>query len=308
MRVLFKITCWVGILGILLGFVLPKLSGEKRETHFKEFSKLVSIKSNSKTIFFIGSSRVMMSINPDLLIDSLPEWNSINVGVSGNSLAQNLYLANFLKNKPGFKVLFIELSRYKKNRPNSTVAQNLGISNYPTSYYEYIHIKPNVDRLLNNWDSDFWDWLNYIQNQIKNIISPNRIMKYQLMGFAPNFTSSYEKTDSFFSENDLLEFSNGTIDMEAMGRVHELLLGQEKGNYQVIFLLPVTTMEISELKFSIPIFQHIPLNNKWEYESPFIKAISNSKYLADKNHLNFQGSIIYTQGLVKYIKAHEKNW
>ncbi|MHA8087441.1 hypothetical protein [Aquirufa sp. Wall-65K1] len=269
---------------------------------------MASIKSNSKTIFFIGSSRVMRSINTQLLNDSLDECESINVGVSGNSLAQNLYLANYLKNKPGFKVLFIELSRYKKNRPNSIVAQTLGLINYPDSYYEFIHDCPSVTRILNNWESDVWEYLNNTQSIIKQILSQERILKYQMIGFAPVFNSSYRKTDSFISEKDLLEFSNGTIDMEVMGRVQELLHGQVKGNYRVIFLLPVTTMEKSELKFTVPIFQNIPMNNKWYYDSPFIQAISHPKYLADKNHLNYQGSVIYTQGLLKYIKANEKYW
>ncbi|MHA8054486.1 hypothetical protein VR611_00940 [Aquirufa nivalisilvae] len=287
---------------------MPKLSGEKHETQFKEFSKFVSIKSNSKTIFFIGSSRVMMSINPDLLNDSLPEWSSINIGISGNSLAQNLYLANFLKNKPGFKVLFIELSRYKKNRLNNNVAQTLGLINYPDSYYEFIHDRPSVTSFLNNWEYIVWDWLYYIQNNIKQLISPNGIVMYQMIGFAPVYYFNFGKTDSFLSETDLLEFSNGTIDMEAMVRVHELLQGQVKGNYRVIFLLPVTTMEKSELKFSVPIFQNTPMNNKWCYDSSFIQAISHPKYLADKNHLNYQGSVIYTQGLLKYIKSNEASW
>ncbi|WP_459468521.1 hypothetical protein [Aquirufa nivalisilvae] len=287
---------------------MPKLSGENQKTKVKELSKMVSIKSNSKTIFFIGSSRVMRSINTDLLKDSLDEWESINVGVSGSSLAQNLYLANFLKNKPGFKVLFIELSRYKKNRPNSTVAQTLGLINYPDSYYEFIHDCTSVTRILNNWESYALEYLNNIQSNIKQFLSRERILKFQMIGFAPVFNSGYWKTDSFITEIDIVNFSNGQIDTEVIGRIRELLVAQVKGNYRVIFLLPVTTMEKSELKFTVPIFQNIPINNKWYYDSPFIQAISHPKYLEDKNHLNYHGSVIYTQGLLKYIKANKKKW
>ncbi|CAM3402759.1 hypothetical protein [Aquirufa ecclesiirivi] len=308
MNIVHKLVFWILFFSTLGAIAFKGLKTEREVIKFKEKSIFEKLNFKSKTIFYIGSSRVMMGINTDLLNDSLTEWKSINIGVPGSSLAQNLYLANFLKNKPGNKVLFIELSRYKKNRLNATATKALGFSNYLDSYNEYIHVNPSVASVVKNWEFSFWEWLNKKQNAIKQLIFPEKKVKYEVIGFNPNNASNYRKTDSFITQKDKLNFANGSIDSEAMGKIHELLTVLVNSKCKVIFLLPMTSLEKSELKFSIPIFEAIPINNKWNYDSSFIQAISHPKYLADKNHLNYQGSVVYTQGLVNYIKANEKNW
>jgi hypothetical protein len=252
----------------------------------------------------------MLGINTDLLNDSLSNWNSNNIVVSGNSLAQNLYIANFLKAKPGNKILFIELSRFRKNYPNSfnSAAKVIGFANFPDSYFAYVDYNQNLLFRVKNVEDFFIDWVSFRQNQLKQLLTKEKFSRYQAIGFAPISFSSYNKVESFITEYDIQRFSNEVFDKETFIKINDLLSNQALGKFKVVFFLPVTSLNKSELKFSSPLFHVIPLDSKWEYDTNFLKTISKSNNLMDKNHLNYQGSVIYTQGLIKYIKSNEASW
>ncbi|MDF5690857.1 hypothetical protein [Aquirufa aurantiipilula] len=310
MKEIFKWICWALFLVSLLEIVdwqtMPK--DVKHEAILKV--SISSLNEKSRTLFFLGSSRIMKGVNPQLLNDSLPNWNTINLGMSGNSLAQNLFFAQFLSKQPGKKVLFIELTKFKTDMPLSfsSTGKILDIPNFPYSYYQYVNLNKGVKNKLENTEKVFWDWLIRKQTGIKSLLSGEVDESYKTIGFTPVYKSNYPFQDSFINRNDMVEFSHNDVDLETWERLQELLKLQKDGIFKLVFLMPLNYKTEDELALEIPIYKSLPFSSKWEYEDQFLKEITNSSHLEDRNHLNYRGAMIYSQGLVKYIKANEKNW
>ncbi len=311
MQVLFKFGCWILIILLIFSIILKQ--GKDRNSnsnHFKIKTCIEALNSNSKTIFYVGSSRVMLGVNTFLLNDSLKYWNSINIGISGSSLAQNLYLADYFRKMPGNKIVFVELSRFHKKYPLSfnSATKAIGLANFPNSYFDFVEQKTDIFFKINNLENEFLDWVNFNQNELKQLLSTDDISKNQTIGFVPHNVNSYHKLESFITKENLVFNFNKLYDSISIDKLYSLLKNQKRGEFKVIFFLPVTTLDKSELKYSVPLYHLIPKDSKWEYDSSFLRSVSRSEHLMDKNHLNLRGSIIYSQGLVKYIKAHEDSW
>ncbi len=285
---------------------MPK--DEKYEASLQ--ASLSKINEKSSTLFFLGSSRIMKSVNPNVLNDSLPDWETINFGMSGNSLAQNLYFAQFLSKMPGKKVLFIELTKFKSEMPISFTytAKVLGLPDFPFSYYQYTYVNQDFKSKFEHTEKMFWDWITKQQMGIKGLISGEIDQSYKIMGYTPVYESNYPHHDSFITRQDLVTYSKGKVDLEIWKRIEEIIKLQVKGHLKVVFLMPLNYKSKDELALQIPIYSTLPSSLKWEYDDLFLKDIKKAKYLEDRNHLNYQGSLIYSQGLVNYIKANEKNW
>ena len=94
------------------------------------------------------------------------------MGLSGNTLAQGLFLAHYLSKNPGSKIVFIELTPFLNGFPNNfkDAGKFLNIPNFPDSYFFYIgeeKLGLNLPLLLNNLESKFWIKLLDLQTQFK---------------------------------------------------------------------------------------------------------------------------------------------
>ncbi|MFL0162084.1 hypothetical protein [Aquirufa salirivi] len=310
MKEILKWIAWVlffvAVQELVERHTMPK--DEKYEASLQ--ASLSKINEKSSTLFFLGSSRIMKSVNPKVLNDSLSGWETINFGMSGNSLAQNLFFAQFLSKMPGKKVLFIELTKFKSEMPISFTytAKVLGFPDFPFSYYQYIHVNQDFRTKFENTEKVFWDWITKQQMGVKGLISGEIDQSYKIIGYTPIYESNYPHHDSFITRQDLVTYSKGKVDIEIWNRIEEIIKLQVKGNLKVVFLMPLNYKSKDELALQIPIYSTLPSSLKWEYDDLFLKEIKKANYLEDRNHLNYQGSLIYSQGLVNYIKANEKNW
>lgn len=274
---------------------------------------MAKIDSNSKSIFFLGSSRIQRSVNSKLIQDSLTTWRVYNMGLLGNTLAQNLYLAQFIKNLPGNKVVFVELTSYLVNYPESfeSALEYLELPDFPNSYYKFLG-KPIPSSknygFLDDFEAVFWNTMIQNQNVIKRIAFRDEYNGYNEIGYSPTNRNDVVSKESFLNQENLHVFALSKLDMNAYSRVNQALKMQEQNEFKVVFLLPITSNNKDDFEIKIPIFNKIPKESKWEYTGQFLQEMANPRYLENKNHMNSQGAMIYSQGLVKYIKANEKNW
>lgn len=274
---------------------------------------IAKLDSTSKSIFFLGSSRIQRSVNSQLIQDSLSTWQVYNVGLLGNTLAQNLYLAQYIKNLPGDKVVFIELTSYMVNYPETfkTAVEYLELPDFPNSYYKFLEkpLPPSKNYgFLDDFEKAFWNTMIQNQNAIKGIVFREDYNGYDEIGFSPTNRNDIVTQESFLSQEDLLAFASCPLDVNIYGKVNQVLKTQKQNEFKVVFLLPITCNDKAEFEVKVPVFNKIPKEAKWEYEEQFLQDITNSKYLENKNHLNSLGAYVYSQGLVKYIKSNEASW
>lgn len=140
MRIALKLIFWTSL--ILLFVFVDVLYGRfSNHSNISEIKQSLSkLDTSTKSIFFLGSSRIQRSVNTKLVQDSLPIWQVYNLGLVGNTLAQNLYLAQYIYSLPGNKVVFIELSSYLFNYPESfkMALEYLEVPNFPNSYFRFM--------------------------------------------------------------------------------------------------------------------------------------------------------------------------
>lgn len=291
--------------------LLKRFSGHSNILVLKQ--SISTLDSSSKSIYFLGSSRIQRSVHVPLIQDSLKTWKVYNLGLLGNTLAQNLYLAQYIKKLPGNKVVFIELTPFILNYPETfkMALEYLELPNFPESYFKFLGrpVPPSKDYdFLDDFETSFWNMMIQNQNALKSIISQEDFNGYNEIGFSPTSRNDVVSSESFLSHDDLRVFSQSDLDPIMYDRVNQSLKMQQKNEFKVVYLLPVTSNEKADFEQKIPIFNKIPEDSKWEYQDEFLRMLANPSYLENKNHMNSRGAYIYSQGLVKYIKANENNW
>lgn len=314
MRIALKLTFWITlILLFIFADVLHKrFSNQSTISEIKQ--SISTLDASSKSIFFLGSSRIQRSVNTKLIQDSLSIWKVYNWGLIGNTLAQNLYLANYIYSLPGNKVVFIELSSYLSNYPESfkTALENLDIPDFPNSYFRFMGDKlPQPTKslgFLKGKEDIFWNKMIQNQNTLKGIFFQDDYNGYNNIGFSPTSRNDVISKESFLNQDDLLVFARSPLDKLVNEKVNQTLKFQSRNSFKIVFLLPVTSNDKVDFKLKIPIFNNIPKDSKWEYDNQFLHDIANPTHLENRNHMNSRGAYVYSQGLVKYIKANESAW
>lgn len=273
---------------------------------------LKSLNWGTQYIFFIGSSRVQRSVNSKIIQDSITNFQILNLGLSGSTLAQNLFLVNYLQKLPGRKVFFIELSPFQNNIPKSFInaARLLRISDFPQSYFAYIGknqlAQKPISKIIEDVEIEFWDKLLNLQNFLKMKILKSNYSAYKAIGYSPTSKSMIGSQYLMFNSKYYHNYSAGHKDTVMMNRIRQILLNQR--NDKIIFFIPTTFSNENEISVELPVFYSLPINSKWEYDNQLLREIDNPANLENKNHMNSRGAYIYSQGIIKYIKANEKNW
>ncbi|CAM4196792.1 hypothetical protein EWU23_04935 [Cytophagaceae bacterium 50C-KIRBA] len=313
MRLALKLLFWLILLSAFVTAVdwHEKVSGTNKWEDLK--SQLAAQKDTSNSMFFLGSSRIQRSVNPQVLAQALPNWRMYNLGLIGNSLAQNLFIAEYLKTLPGNKVVFIELTSFIPNFPDSfkQAGEQLKIPHFPSAYFSFVGKEEHQNKditYLENMEVQFWERLIQCQNLLKSVIYQNDFNGYEEIGFSSTNRHDVFSTNSFLTTEDLHYLAHGPVDKIMHDRVNQALKKQVPQAFKIVFLLPVTSPEKLDFKRKIPTFNKIAGDSKWVYDEQFLREMANSANLENRNHMNSRGAYIYSQGLIKYIKANEKNW
>lgn len=313
MKFALKLTFWISVMLLFTcaSILFRRFSENSTISTLKQ--SISKLDSSSKSIFFLGSSRIQRSVNSTLIEDSLRDWQVYNLGLLGNTLAQNIFLAHYIKSLPGNKVVFIEFTYYLSSYPETfeKAMEYLELPNFPNSYVEFLGkpLTPTKNySFLEDLEIAFWKAMIQNQNAIKRIVFQDDFNGYHEIGYSPTNRNDVVSKESFLSLEKWQEFAQSKLDTNLFEKANQILKSQKQKEFNVVFLLPVTANDQVDFEGKIPAFNHLPKDSKWEYKEQFLKEIANPAHLENKNHMNSLGAFVYSQGLVNYIKANEKNW
>ncbi|MDY8137649.1 hypothetical protein [Aquimarina sp. 2201CG5-10] len=278
------------------------------------FSNIANNLSNvdNTSYYFVGSSRVQKSINPEILRKNFNNKNIHNVGISGSTFLSNCILAEYLIKKQKSSTIFIELSPVIPKLATGLIKfsdeVNLDLLKSFNQFNKYENVRKKLFNTLNVLNHYSFSKLTVKEN-IKEVLGqPNLNDEKRLMGFVSvnenNFNSTtpfitYKEINSSFKQNEELNTHKNYIN-------HLLKLGKQY-NSKVVFFLPVTYRNQKEKNIVIPLFQELPDSLKIKYSEKFIKTITDSKYLSDNNHLNNIGAKKYSQLLGPLLGTYFEN-
>lgn len=255
--------------------------------------------NNLRTFYFIGTSRVQQSIDPEILKVAVPHNNFINLGISNNSFLYSCKVAsNLMKERPGKKVIFIELT---------------GLALPPSdSYYLLLHTTDVVDVIQQHLSiqcttedvSGLLFYMFNIHSDLKKVVYASMdIYSEPEIGLMKNnrdYAGSMEGllTPQSFAIKPRID---STIPDAYLDIIDQLRKEAEETESEVQFILPLTIVNASEFDVDMSVFTQLPDDLKWSYSEEFLHDIKNQQYLSDEHHLSYRGAVRYSQELSKFI-------
>ncbi|WP_152537390.1 hypothetical protein [Aquimarina pacifica] len=286
------------------------ISVSTTNNNLSSFDEIINVLSNptqDTTYYFIGSSRVQRSINPEIIKKYFKGIDFQNLGISGSTFLGNCILSEHLLKKESPKVLFIELSPIKpklsqhfihfSTKANLNIFESINTFN-STNSQEQLLFNLNI---LN----DYLFSRVSLKHDGRDLMQLNKSKKKSTIGFISTDENSHNSILPFLKYEDLetTKYKNENIDiyLKYMSYLEAL---SKQTNSRVIFFLPVTYKKEKEKNLLIPIYNKLPNHLKLKYSEDFFQEITNSSYLLDKNHFNSKGAEKYTSLLCPIIKSH----
>tara|TARA_B100000780_G_scaffold272843_1_gene235634 strand:- start:818 stop:1732 length:915 start_codon:yes stop_codon:yes gene_type:complete len=285
------ITYTLSILGLTIGLVyLSDFIYTEVYTHFKPRNKLQYIlktKNENFDIVFIGSSRVANHIDTELF-DSISNKKTINLGVEGAGLNDNLLQLKLLINSNHISNVFLQIDSNFESISPSNIAiseampflKNKIIKNHIKKYFENfekLEYIPFYRYAVNDPKIGFREFFFSIINK-KPATNPNA-------GFTPKFGNKIPKTET--SLPILIRKGNIILD--------EIIKICKKNK---ISLTLYTSPYCSKIKTEDYIKKLI---NKFPNLINLSKGY-NDRLFYDCGHLNNQGAKIFTNNLYNETK------
>ncbi|WP_438422584.1 hypothetical protein [Aquimarina macrocephali] len=297
------------ILGAIVLFIILLFKKNSLDIDDDCFASIANDIANNKetSYYFIGSSRVQNSINPEILEEHFGNKNVSNIGISGSTFLSNCILADFLLKEKTSKVLFIELSPIKQELPNGFIE---------FSKEANIDILETIDELTKN--ESFrkrllfkLHILNYlyskkisVKKDVKRILSQND-NKEREIGFISLNKNNFNSISPFITYEEINSPSIKNKNLTTyQNYINYLLELSSKKNSKIIFFLPLTYKNEKEKNIVIPLYHSLSDSLKIKYSKRFLNSIVNSKYLSDENHLNSLGAEKYTNLLSPLIESY----
>ncbi len=300
----FKLFLIVSVFSVLIFFIKKS---NKPQPYFIKANKSILEKHSSTSYYFIGSSRVQKSVDPNNIKSTLGTQNIFNIGISGATFLENTILADYIIKTPNRKVLFIELS------PILSSFSKTSIQFYDTNNmtpFKTLNLLTNSLSLSKRLNFNFNIYNSYlfskiaIREDIKNLINPqldidNRI----LMGYSPVIKNDTKSLSSFLTYQEMMVTDYSSVNFKNhYGYIDHLINLSKKHNTKIVFFLPLTYRSQKEKNIVIPLFRSLPKNMKLEYSKKFLDSMRNPKYLSDINHFNEAGAQQYSSLLFPLLK------
>jgi hypothetical protein len=259
----------------------------------------LSNQKDQTTFYFIGTSRVQRAISPSTLKGDLPDYNFVNLGLSSSSFLYSCQTAsNVIKNTPGKKIIFIELT---------------GVSLTPPDSYYYLLTSQNVAEVfkqhmsfqLSLGDVRALTFFSFsIHGDIKKTIYPRlKLNAGPAIGFLQekrdggSLASMLTKESFTVKTNTSPEALNMYLEV-----INNLRKEAEENGDEIQFILPLMIAEESEFNIDMSVFAELPEEMKWSYTDEFLISMRNGQYLSDQSHLNSKGADIYSHELSEFIR------
>lgn len=296
-----KFTSYVFV--VILFIIGVKIVINSKINPANELKKQINFANKSSKIYFIGTSRVRKSINTNQLKKSFRLNEIYNLGLASSSFLYNYLLAKkLIEISPPQSTIFIELCT---SQPT------------PPSFYKYFYTDTDCINLLKLHFtlSDNFEKLDNILFYFLSIKETIRVL-FDL-NLAPKPGIGYDSDSKVFigSNKTMITFQEilkanhelNSIQLKYLHIIEGLISDGKRKNINIVFFVPTTFKNVKEKKVVLPIFNKIPSENRWFYTSLFLSKMRKMSYLSDENHLNKYGAKIYTEELIKIIKAMDES-
>lgn len=259
---------------------------------------------NLPTYYFIGTSRVQQSIDPEILKADLPDNNFLNLGITNNSFLYSCKVASNLMKEGPRKKIFIELT---------------GLALPPSdSYYLLLHTTDVLDVLKQHLSiqcttEDISGLLFYmfnIHSDLKKVVYASLdIYSRPEIGFMPNnrtYTGAMEGmlTPQSFA---IIPPMDSTIPDAYLAIIDQLQKEAKETESEIQFILPLTIVNASEFDIDMSVFARLPDDMKWTYSTEFLHDMKKQQYLSDEYHLSYAGAVRYSHELATFIGTRFKD-
>jgi len=259
--------------------------------------------------FFIGSSRVQQSIDPQIINKYYTNCNVLNLGISGGTLLSNCVIADLIIRRKGYKILFIELSPFLDELPTSlfNLSSETGFNPVASSFKLTMDQSfPDRSKLM----------LNIINQRIHNSITiteeVKKIFGYELnkdnekwIGFNPSDRNDFHALSSFLKHEEIYNESYYPAELSRYKQIIDRLTDEAKNHHsKIVFFLPINYTKQTEKNIVIPLYNSLPPSMKLEFSDTFIRQISKAEYLMDRNHLNSKGATAYSRLLILELENY----
>lgn len=269
---------------------------------YSEAPKCINATTSNTAIYFVGSSRVKRSLNPEIIKKSTRNSTIYNVGISSSTFLSNCVIADYILNSKGKKIIFVELSPLLNELPSEVwhLSKQWDF-NVLRTVFKLIQDQPLTDQIVRVLDilnirlfaqfsitKEIEQLIRYKENKLNTV----------WIGYDPSEEVAHEGTSSFLCKEDLsINISDLNIIKPYQDIINRLIIASKNNNTRLYFFLPITNKKKEEKQLIISLYNTLPKEIKLELTEKFISTISKENYLMDSNHLNRQGADVYS----KYI-------
>ena len=243
----------------------------------KQPVQVLSFKKQS--LYFVGSSRVMCGIDPELITKPSNVAEVYNVGIGAHTFLHNMILADRLIQHFKAKELYIELSMIHLDKRDEH--KQFGISSS-----EMMALLPIRDR-LKVMDGELFRVMSFTSVLKK----PLEATKHEAsFGYLYNTENEYDSLVSFIRP---LSATSKKVDvskyLHLMDQLHALA---RKEGVKLQYFLPLTYLREKERDIVEAVYRQLPDSMKVAYPQEFLEKICKSTNLWNKNHFNRKGALI----------------
>ncbi len=298
-----------GFLIIISSLIFITKKNNPTSDNLDILNAIQTIKStNTPSFYFIGSSRVQRSINPQIITTHFKNTSVQNLGISGATFLCNAIIADYIIRNQSPKVVFIELSPILSSFPKPFIefidAVNIDISSVISTFPKKESFRKQVEFRMELLNQYLFNTI-LVKEDIKKIIAYDSLRKNNAttIGFTTSKENKFHNTSSFITFSEIITPLDKKLNDYQNYINHLVTLGAKKRT-KVIFFLPVTYRKEKEKETVISMYQKLPDSLKIMYSKEFINDITNAKYLLDKNHFNTKGATAYTNLLCPIIEQY----
>ncbi|RYY53739.1 MAG: hypothetical protein EOO09_16920 [Chitinophagaceae bacterium] len=250
--------------------------------------------------YFIGSSRVQLSVDTAVIQRETGKTNVHNVGLSGSTFMTNCFVAMEMMKSDQPKVLFIELSAMLADMPVDKFrrSDSLDAAMYRTAklFYRDRGLQDNLLLRAEFFNRAISERLFYY-DQLRTAFSagnPGMRLNY---GYVATPGPGIESDKSILRWAEFDEFHNPPAVREYNSYFNRLYKAAAASNTRIVFFMPLTFGSDMERNLVIPVYNSLPETARISVTRALVDSLGDRKYLASANHFNAAGAAIYSRWL-----------
>lgn len=300
-----KAGIFVTAISVIVASLSLSYKPSRKKIPIYTFFKEASLRHDT-AYYFIGSSRVQLGIDPELLKSKLKKKDIYNAGVTAGTFLTNCIVANRLMENKTPKVLFIELTPMQLKIPNYILKHKdelkLDVFGTATSLLQS-HTILEQSRLLCQLANQYLTSKIFVVDEVRNLLKISVETNERQFGFAPRNENKFHNTSSFLKQDDFNTYKYSSTVKDYQKYISILLQKAAQSNTRIMFFLPLTINNEAEKAITLPVYQALPNYLKLPLKEDILTGIRQVNYLFDNNHLNYEGAEYYSAYLANQISS-----